>query len=1391
MMRRRGGLGPRLCTERPPVKICLSCEGVSDTAAARCGHCGAWLLPTDCVHYPVRRGEADAGNPLLGTVVDGKYRLQAVLGRGGLGTVFQAVHTGSLMAVAVKLLHPRFSERPEYRRALLPEARLAATVAHERCARLLDVGEAQDGVAYLAMELVDGETLDVVVRPGPLAPPHALAVLTQIAEALVAIHGAGLVHCDLSPRNVMVALQGGRVHTKVLDFGIARSAAIASAPRARAGELTGFVNPAFAAPEQLAGQPVDARADLYALGMLAWLLLTGGLPVDDADPRRTARAVVAGELRPWPDVPRRLQRLVARCLQLDRAARPPSAQAVLDELRAIGAAASPALARTSLAVTAVAVLVWSVVAAEGPAPFLRPVAGSSLVLADQPLSATTPVQELQSRQLATLSFHFGGFAAGRLRAYVSRSDTVLLRPALSPEVDVAGEVCTLSTLQPQWRDVVQSLLDNSRDGPLDLSFVVPGAAPLGSARLRLDDTPPRIEAELLRSAARTVAAGSELGWRAADDIGLAEVHLEVRWADGRGHAMPLAGVSGELALGSALATALGSTAECGPGEILCRARDRAGNTGTAVVPFDGCDVLAPAVVEVTGPAGEPFVPCLGGRGRLRVRLSEAEAGCTLAMGTDGSTVSLRLSGAGTWHSVEVPAPGTALAGAPSPVTFVVTDPAGNTNERQLPVVWRDRSVRLVVAGAAPGSTTVGQELVLASRGARATVRCSAGWRVVRATIEFGGSAPDSGEGEAVRCEDVVPGTAHLRFLDLPPGAHRLHVRLEEVDAPAGHQDEVLPLRVLPDDVEVRLPAARPRFLPGLLQAGVLAERGDALVQGPGWRVDAEVLPYLGGTLWLGGETLAPVQISPRAGGQGTLLPEVRPVPGRNVLAVELADVLGRPVRVLAGDRDAPQWQQAGRAIPVVADFWWHDGRPQLVGEELLVEFGQPARLRLRLPLPFAPAELGELRLGIAQTEVPARDLVVEGATSVATFEVAFELWRSAAQLGDQPREAFAAQLERRATAYLLTPAGRHEGLEVKLRTVRSTLRAAVLGELAVVPEPLAALRLVPVLAPDGPFAEPVPPAAPPRALFRPQVPVAVRAISDFLLQDRELTWGEARALAAVSAARRDGVDRRLVHADDPLGSARLDPANLLPAAVAAADADRPVSGVSFFQAYACCRLLGLAVAGDPELFRLPLGCELELAAYAAARQPACNGPAAAGHGVAAAAFRAAAAALQRGQPATAAADLAAGDAVAARPGEVIVGLDFGVREWVGDLPHVPGAELVLTEWIGDHEKHLERLAAFAAGVAPPPDLARAFATFGVVRGLALGEVEGLIDEAGARLPPEDLDRVPGSVPGVLRSEQLRRDGRDLLSNGPDPRLLLTGFRVAGGRALVAFLRGQR
>ncbi len=1380
------------------MKICLSCEGVTSSLAQRCGHCGAWMLPTEAVHYPLRRGEAESANPLLGTVVDGKYRLEAVLGRGGLGTVFQAVHTGSLMQVALKLLHPRFAERPEYRRALVPEARRAATVSHGRCARLLDVGEAEEGTAYLAMELVEGETLETVLRHGPLLPSHAVDVLAQIAEALVAIHAAGLVHCDLAPRNVMVAARAGALHVKVLDFGIARSVTLAGGERTRGGEFAGFVNPVFSAPELLQQQDIDPRADVYSFGSLAWLMLTGVPPVDDTDSRRAAAAVAAGELRPWPavaGVPRRLQRLVRRCLDPDRARRPASAAVLQRELAAIRGR-RPTVARSAVVAAAVAVMATLASAGDDTPPFLRPSAGSALVLSDPATPSAAIVQHLPSSRLAELSCDFGGFAPQRLRADVTRDGIVLLRTPLQPEVEAAGGVLTLAAAQPRWRELLEGLLRSSRDGPVDVSFVAPGRAQLGSARLRLDDEAPVVAGRLGLGAAAVLTAGARLVWTCSDDIGLGEVVAEVAFRGGRSVSVALGGASGECDLGREIALRAPGVGPRGGGSVTLVATDLAGNRGVgSPLPFTDADLEAPIVLEVTGPAGEPFVPATADVARLRLRLSAAEAGCTLRLlGIDQvERGQVPLTEAGPTHMVELPLHGPGGTIASGPAWFVVTDPLGNRTEQLLPLTLRRRDLQLEVVGRAPDAVWIGRELVLTEHGGEATIAAAPPFRILGAALDapLPGGSGDGGPLVRLEPDPTAAGRVRCRFAGLPPGSHELRLEFEDGEgADARRGVHTLPVRVLPAAIELRLPAARSRFLPGLLQAGVLARRTMGVGEGPGWRLDPALRPYLRGTLWIGAEDPVPLPLPDRTTPTDPLLPDIEPVPGHNVLAVDLQDVLGRTVRIVVGD-GAPVRRRLGeRDVGVVADFWWHDAAPEPIGEELLVEYGQPARLRLRAPLPFRSEERGDLRLGIAQGEIAATQVTPVDDGSILSFELPFEVWSVAAQLAGRTREDFPEQIERRLDAYLATPAGRHT-VVLRLRTTRSTLRPLALAELGDLPPALAAIRLLPVLAPSGPFAEPVPDTAPPRQLYRPQPAVAVRNVSDLLLQDREFGCGAARALVAGLARWTEGVDAsRLVHHDDPLGPQRLQA--LLPTEVADAAADCPLTGIDFYQAFTLCRLLGQAVGRDPELFRLPLGCELELAAYAGARWPACHGVGAAGGTLSMPAFLAAARRLEQGGIATVAESQQAGDLVPAGDGETFIGLDFGVREWVADLPHVPGAELLLREWTGDHAVHLARVSSFARGeVAPPPDLAGPLRTLGVVRGLALGELDGLVGGSGSRLDGTILTVVPDSVPGVLRTEQFCRDGRDLLTSQRDPRLARVGFRIAGAAATLSRLRGWR
>lgn len=1382
------------------MKICLSCEGVTDTQAHRCGYCDAPLLPLDMVHYPARRGELDASNPLLGTIIDGKYRLQSVLGRGGLGTVFRAQHVGSLVTVALKLLHPRFAERAEYRRALLPEARRAATVVHERCARLLDVGEGDEGITYLAMELVEGQTIDEVMRQGALSPSHAVDLLLQVTAALSAVHEVGLVHCDLSPRNVMVSSRSGRLEAKVLDFGIARSMNIAGRQNQQ-GELWGFANPAFSAPELLAGADVDARADLYSLGTLGWLMLTGTMPVDDSDAERAVAAVREGNLASWPrvtGVPKRLTRLLQRCLQFEPEDRPASAEEVHRQLLAVRTGRGPGLLRLAAFASASALVVTLAASENVPDAFLESRQGSQLMLSERALASDSPVLHLTKADLAKVDCRYGGFAPKRLRADIARDGEVLAPFPLSPQVDAAASTLTMSVAQQSWQAVVDSLLRASRDGPVDLIFTVPGSSLVRAARVRVDDLPPTVAARIEGTGAG-LNRSSRLVVDLEDDIGVDHALVVVALANHEPFPLPLPASSGSFALGEKLAEKLDGVAPQGGGTLTIRAVDRAGNERQLpAIPFESVDVRVPYVTRISGPAGQVGLTLKGDKLRFRVRLSELEAGCSLRCHTgvvaDAVLIPLPEPTPGSfWHTLEVSA--TKLGGAASSVviSMAVVDAAGNTEEREFTTAIVDRNPLIGISAMSHADETpivwMDPELLLGPNGGSIGVKAPTPYGVVGVRLKRG---PASLDDNLATVRQTTKGSIEIRIGALEAGIYKLLVSLAEAGneqlAPYEHSVDV---RVLPRHIDVQVPSSQGRFLKSLLDDGVLLKRANAsdqLSEGRGWRLDPELRPYVGGSIWLNG---APLEVRRMP---GSLLPDFTPEAGRNLLLVALTDVLGRAVRLIQKDGTE---LSARNGRTTVADFWWSDASPRLIGEALLVEHGQPVRIRIRLPLPFDGPE--GLRLRIANGEVPATRVTLAGNGSIASFDVKFAEWSRAAKLEDNSREQFANGIESSINASVATPASddEPEHFSLRLRTTRSTLSPMRLADFVDVPKGLEDLRLLPLLAPSGEFLEPVP-SKPPRFAFRPQWPVNVRNMADIMLQDREFEWGQARALMTFATTIvREDVRLACVHHFDPLGVDRLQPLNLLPpqpvdatGRVPAAPAnDAVLTGVDFFQAWAYSRLIGLAVAGDASLFRLPFGCELELAAFGDVRSQACHGVAARGGAVQMSAFRATTMPVL---PWTGGQTRSFGDVIKTSYGFDFVGLDFGVREWVLDLPHMPGAENLLATWTGDHAGHLARVMDIAAGkremLPARLGLQRQLA---VVRGLAFGEAAGLIDENGKALTPGQHRVLPDSVPGVLRTEQLSRDGRDLLSGKREPRLQQVGFRVVGDAKKLAKKWGYR
>ncbi|MBI5517937.1 MAG: serine/threonine protein kinase [Deltaproteobacteria bacterium] len=219
-----------------------------------------------------------------GTELAGRYKLRRLLGAGGMGTVYEASHAIVGRKVAVKVLHPRLARAPELVARFVREAQSAAAVGHKNIVDVLDFGS-HDGVPFLVMELLDGEDAGVLLeRVGNLPPGEACWVASEVLSALAAAHKAGVVHRDLKPDNVFLTRDASGVGVRLLDFGIARFRADGAEILTAADVVLG--TPRYMAPEQLAhSASVDHRADLYALGVLLYELLTGVIPrrIPDAE----------------------------------------------------------------------------------------------------------------------------------------------------------------------------------------------------------------------------------------------------------------------------------------------------------------------------------------------------------------------------------------------------------------------------------------------------------------------------------------------------------------------------------------------------------------------------------------------------------------------------------------------------------------------------------------------------------------------------------------------------------------------------------------------------------------------------------------------------------------------------------------------------------------------------------------------------------------------------------------------------------------------------------------------------------------------------------------------------------------------------------------------------
>jgi serine/threonine protein kinase len=288
-----------------------------------------------------------AVDPWLGRVVAGRYRVTGKLGRGGLGWVYEAEQLGLERYVALKVLHPHVAKTPGAAARFQREGQLMARLKHPGAVHVLDYGTDGEDL-YLAMERVFGVPLNEVLDTyGMLEVPAAVELAAQVLEVLDAAHALGMVHRDLKPSNVMLVGELSAPKAKVLDFGLASLVHDEAQPRlTESGQVLG--TPAYMAPEQCRGEPLDGRADLYSVGCLLHELLVGRPPFGDSP----AVEVMSGHMyRPPPPVrqlmperpiPEALEALVLACLHKAKGQRPASGRELAARLRETLAPPAPA-----------------------------------------------------------------------------------------------------------------------------------------------------------------------------------------------------------------------------------------------------------------------------------------------------------------------------------------------------------------------------------------------------------------------------------------------------------------------------------------------------------------------------------------------------------------------------------------------------------------------------------------------------------------------------------------------------------------------------------------------------------------------------------------------------------------------------------------------------------------------------------------------------------------------------------------------------------------------------------------------------------------------------------------------------------------------------------------
>ncbi|MDQ3035059.1 MAG: protein kinase [Myxococcota bacterium] len=297
---------------------------------------------------PAATGKTGESDPLIGKVISDRFRILAPIARGGMGVVYKAEQAPLGRLVAVKILSLKHDEQkdPEFRRRFFLEAATVAKLTHPNTVTVFDYGQGdigragEGGIYYIAMELVNGRTLKKALNhEGPFAPERAANIGKQICRSLREAHRLGVIHRDMKPGNVMLVDRDGEDYVKVLDFGLVKEMNPEDPEEdlTQAGVFMG--SPKYMSPEQIQGEHVDGRTDIYAIGVMLYEMMTGRVPFNRENPMQILMDHVREAVPPMatpagtPPIPPEMQAVVFKCLEKKASERYPDMEALLVALK--------------------------------------------------------------------------------------------------------------------------------------------------------------------------------------------------------------------------------------------------------------------------------------------------------------------------------------------------------------------------------------------------------------------------------------------------------------------------------------------------------------------------------------------------------------------------------------------------------------------------------------------------------------------------------------------------------------------------------------------------------------------------------------------------------------------------------------------------------------------------------------------------------------------------------------------------------------------------------------------------------------------------------------------------------------------------------------------------